>query len=191
MKNNENGLPNNIASELQDVMSTLQNARGDNETYGMYINNAVKLNQMQIAYDDMQEKIRKNTADIKARNRQIKLEEKKHDDEVKEKTKLRLIEGVKLKNQHAEHMKELEINKIKAENENLMLKQNILKIEKDIKISRWQTRFKFAAALITIGIAFVSELNQMHFERMENGLVPKRVGKYDGMINKAGEVFMK
>ena len=186
----------NIENELSDILGEMDKSIDvTGKEYASMVNNAAKLHQVYVNDIDVAERRKRNKFDADIRREQLKFEKGKFTAEITQKIKDRKLKEKEIEYQHNEKMREIDVAKIKAENENLMLKQNIMKMRNEYKINMLQTilinTVKFTGAAVTIGLSFAGLMNQLHFERVENGLVPARCGKYDNAINKAGEVFMK
>ena len=194
----------NLDLEVNNIVDGLGVSGVDSETkeYTVRVNNAVKLQQMSNAIDEHELKVSRDIFDRKIREDQINLDIKKFEQDVKNKEndilerKLdRELDERKLEYQHQERMAEIEVNRIKAENEKKILEQNQIKSEREFKLNRLRDWLMFGGkALLFFGVVGLNVLmhkDEIRLEREDHGIVPSRCKGYDAVMNKAAEVVLK
>jgi hypothetical protein len=92
-------------------------------------------------------------------------------------------------------MAEINVNRIKAENEQEILKQNQIKAEREFKANRRRDWLIFGSKVMLFTASIVLSVcmhkDELRFERDENGIIPKRCKAYDDTVTKMSEIIMK
>ena len=185
-----------LLKELENEVSNLKGEQDDtSDEYKRYINNVHKLNQIVTSQEDLRLKEDKQNADEKFRRAQLKFEKDKHEDEMSQRDKDRDIDRERMNNQHAERMEELKINRIKAENEQKILDEQKKKASREFKLLMAKEGLLFVGKVACVAGILVCNMyahaNELHFERVENNILPPRCKGYDATMNKMAEAFMK
>ncbi len=192
-------IKNDIVEEVEAILDNLPGLLSDKDEsskeYTTAVNNATRLNNILLSQKEIDEKASQNkiTNDLKERQFQEDIKQKSiENDLAREKFKL---EETKAKNQHEERMKEIENENIKLSNENMMLKLNLDEKKREFKAKRRSDIIGMITKVLVGGGAIAGNvalaLWEIHLERVDNGLVPKRVNTYQGNISKGTDVFTK
>lgn len=185
-----------LINELETEVDNLIGESDDSsDEYKRYINNVHKLSQVVSTQEDLRLREDKQNKDEKFRRDQLKFDKQKHADDIYQKEQDRILDHDRMEYQHAERMEELKINRIKAENEKTILEEQKKKSSREFKLGILKESLIFTAKIACIGAIVVVNMyahaNELHFERVENGIVPARCKGYDATMNKMAEVFMK
>ena len=199
----------NIVGEINGIVANLDIEDERSKEYTIMVNNMSKLHQIMVndqEFDlkkdqkEFEQGIRKDQLDLDKRKHKLEKDRLQLDREKFEEDKLRDamnrdIEKTRLNNQHIEKMAEIEVNRIKAENEKKILEQGQIKSEREFKANRrrdWLTFGGKALMLFMIvGVNVLMHKDELRFERDENGIIPQRCKTYDAITNKAAEMVMK
>ncbi len=199
----------NIVGEINGIVANLDAEDETSKEYTIMVNNMSKLHQIMVndqEFDlkkdqkEFEQGIRKDQLDLDKRKHKLEKDRLQLDREKFEEDKLRDamnrdIEKTRLNNQHIEKMAEIEVNRIKAENEKKILEQGQIKSEREFKANRrrdWLTFGGKALMLFMIvGVNVLMHKDELRFERDENGIIPQRCKTYDAITNKAAEMVMK
>lgn len=192
-------IKNDIVEEVEAILDNLPGLLSDKDEsskeYTTAVNNATRLNNILLSQKEIDEKASQNkiTNDLKERQFQEDIKQKSiENDLAREKFKL---EETKAKNQHEERMKEIENENIKLSNENMMLKLNLDEKKREFKSKRRSDIIGMITKILVGGGVIAANVGlalwEIHLERVDNGLVPKRVNTYQGNINKGIDVFTK
>jgi len=199
----------NIVGEINGIVTNLDIEDERSKEYTIMVNNMSKLHQIMVndqEFDlkkdqkEFEQGIRKDQLDLDKRKHKLEKDRLQLDREKFEEDKLRDemnrdIEKTRLNNQHIEKMAEIEVNRIKAENEKKILEQGQIKSEREFKANRrrdWLTFGGKALMLFMIvGVNVLMHKDELRFERDENGIIPQRCKTYDAITNKAAEMVMK
>lgn len=185
-----------LVKELETEVSNFTGISDDtSDEYKAALNSVHKLNQIVATQEDLRLKEDKQNKDELFRRDQLKFEKRKHADEMAQKDKDRILDEKKLEHQHQERMEELRINRVKAENEQKILEEQKKKSSRDFKLMMIKEGLLFVGKVACVTGIIVCNMyahaNELHFERVENGIVPPRCKGYDATMNKMAEVFMK
>lgn len=171
-------------TEMGSVLDSLGNLDATSKEYAQALSNLGKLHQMLIDESDMDLKIKRNSSDEDIRKMQIELEKEKLN-----------LEKEKTKNQHEEKMAEIEVNRIKAENENLSIKQGQVDRKKEHKEKQITNVLLFAGKLIIGGALIATQVcmhkDELNYERGDNGIIPKSCKTYDAVVTRASEGLLR
>ena len=175
-----------LEKELETEVDNFVGISDDtSDEYKAALNTVHKLNQVVTSQVDLNLKKEKQDSDDKFRNEQLKFEKRKHKDDLDERQKDR----------HREKMEELKINRLKAENEAKVLDEQKKKSSREFKVTLVKEGLMFLGKVTAVGgilaVSMLAHANELHFERVENGIVPSRCKGYDATMNKMAEVFIK
>lgn len=185
-----------LTKELVTEVDNLTGISDDtSDEYKVTINNVHKLNQVVTSQEDLRLREEKQNKDEVFRRDQLKFDKKKHTDEMDQRDKDRDLDRDRMEYQHQERMEEIKVNRIKAENEKTILEEQKKKSSREFKLAMVKEGLLFfgkAACVTGIIVAnMYAHANELHFERVENGIVPARCKGYDATMNKMAEVFLK
>lgn len=185
-----------LRKELVTEVSNLRGISDDtSDEYRHTVNNVSKLNQVVTSQEDLRIKEDKQNKDEVFRRDQLKFDKKKHTDDMNQRDKDRVLDEKRMEYQHQERMEEIKVNRIKAENEKVILEEQKKKSSREFKIAIAKETLLFLAKTACVtGILIVNmyaHANELHFERVENNIVPARCKGYDATMNKMAEVFLK
>lgn len=198
----KSGIKQEVDAILINLENNLDSLDESSKEYSQAVNNASKLQQMIINEEDLELKKSRNAFDESIRKKQITIEKDKlaferdkFNYECNSKELDRELERERLNNQHIERMAEIEVNRIKAENEKTILIQNQIKAEKEFKANRRRDWLIFGGKTLSlfliVGINVLMHRDELIFERDDNGIVPSRCKTYDAVVNKAAETVLK
>jgi hypothetical protein len=194
---------------MENVVGNLYSKDEDTAEYSRAVNNASKLQQMAMATDEFEEKVRRNAFDEEMRTKQFNFEKAKFKDSKEQKiidrgfeerrTQLEErkvdLDQQRIDNQHQERMKELEITEKKLDNERVILEETQKKSKRE---SKYRTLEFWVGTgvkvLLTVGTLFLYAMmhkDELTFERSEHGLVPHRCKTYDDVMIKASQTILK
>lgn len=185
-----------LEKELETEVDNFVGISDDtSDEYKAALNTVQRLNQIVTSQEDLNLKKEKQDSDDKFRNEQLKFEKKKHKDDLDERQKDRDLDETRERNRHQEKMEELRINRLKTENESKVLDEQKKKSSREFKMMLVKEGLLFLGKTVAVGGIIVANLfahaNELHFERVENGIVPSRCKGYDATMNKMAEVFIK
>lgn len=165
------------------------------DEYKTTLNTVHKLNQIVTSQEDLNLRKEKQDSDNKFRDEQLKFEKRKHKDELDERQKDRILDETREENRHREKMEELRINRLKAENEAKVLEEQKKKSSHEFRVILVKEGLLFLGKCAAVGgiiaVNMLAHANELHFERVENNIVPPRCKGYDATMNKMAEVFIK
>ena len=188
---------NVVRDEVETILRNLDLDNLDETTkeYSLAVTNVSKLHGILMNEEDLELKKSRNKFDEDIRTQQLEFEKKKWRKDIEQKILDRELDRQRLEQQHQERMAEIEVNRIKAENEKVILEQNQTKEERKFKSERRRDWLIFggkALMLFTIvGLNVLMHKDELRFEREENGIVPQRCKTYDAVMNKAAEAVLK
>ncbi len=190
-----------VLTEVEDVLENLARDNLTDETkeeYTRAVDNMSKLHNISIK--ERETDLKESQAEFEKEKYIDSLKEKEENRKI-EKEKINLerekidLEREKIRNQHIERLEENEINRIKAENEQRMLKLNQIKAEQEFKVKKrndWIIfGLKFVGIATVVGVNAALCLNELKLERIENGLIPKPCKTYDSNIAKQAEILYR
>lgn len=185
-----------LTKELETEVDNFVGISDDtSDEYKAALNTVQRLNQVVISQEDLNLKKIKVLSDDKFRDEQLKFEKKKHKDDLDERQKDRDLDETRERNRHQEKMEELKINRLKAENEAKVLDEQKKKSSREFKVTLVKEGLIFLGKVAAVGgilaVNMLAHANELHFERVENGIVPSRCKGYDATMNKMAEVFIK
>ena len=173
-----------IVNEMETIVSNLDGEDETSDDYKKMVQTIARLQDIEIKDKDFKLKKERNDFDEDLRVKQFELEKKKFK-----------LDRDRMMSQHEERMAEIEVNRIKAENEKEILKQNQEKAEKQFKETKRKDILMFCAkalGLFTIvGINVLMHKDELYYERAENGLVPQRCKTYDAVVGRLSENVMR
>ena len=199
----------NIVDEINGIVANLDVEDERSKEYTIMVNNMSKLHQIMVndqEFDlkkdqkEFEQGIRKDQLELDKKKLKLEKDKAQLEREKFEEDKLKNamdhdIEETRINNQHIERMAEIEVNRIKAENEKKILEQAQIKSEREFKANRrrdWLTFGGKALMLFMIvGVNVLMHKDELRFERDENGIIPQRCKTYDAITNKAAEMVMK
>lgn len=187
-----------LKKEVESAIDSIENLFATEDDYTKGANNIVKLHKC------YQDEVASDLAEKK-----LRFEKDKYKEDINQKKLDRRLEGVKLNterqkiaNQHNERMAELEVlqakeenERLKLENENLMLKKQIEDNERNYKSAKRRDICMTIGKIV--GITAIAAINLwayfdgIKFERIENGILPQKVKGYSSNLLKSQELIMK
>lgn len=192
-------IKNDIVTEVEAILDNLPGLLSERDEsskeYSTAVNNATRLNNILLSQREIDEKVSQNkiTNDLKERQFQEDIKQKSIENDL-DRAKFKL-EETKVNNQHEERMKEIENERLKLRNENIMLELNLDEKKREFKAKRRSDIIGMITKVLVGGGAIAGNIAlalwEIHLERVDNGLVPKRVNTYQGNINKGTDVFTK
>lgn len=173
-----------ITKEVNQLIDNLDGEDERTKEYQSIITNAKILHQIECNQDELDLKKSRDDFDRKFRLKQFNFEKKKFENDI-----------VKMNQQHDERMAEIEVNRIKAENEKTILKQNQMKLDHEFKSKARHDRFELGVKIFGIGVlCFVTIWmynDTVQFERVENGILPKKATGFTSTIGRVFETIIR
>lgn len=177
-----------LNDEVSNLIANLPNEDETTKEYAQTVNAIVKLSEVSNKDRESDLKESRDDFDRKFRKSQLNFEKTKHSDDMEEKRLSREFEEKRLEYQHEETMARLNIEEIKAKNEETILKQNQEKAEKEFKSNRLKDILIFGGKVIMIGTIAIVYIklskDEMRLERVDMGILPPRSKNSNSMIGK-------
>ena len=130
-----------LNDEVSNLIANLPNEDETTKEYAQTVNAIVKLSEVSNKDRESDLKESRDDFDRKLRKSQLNFEKAKHSDDMEEKRLTREFEAKRLEYQHEETMARLNIEELKAKNEETILKQNQEKAEREFKSNKLKDPF--------------------------------------------------